>query len=92
MKSDLISVIREMSQFLGKHLTELKILQLDDFLYIDNFRQLHIAKLPNGESKSLLVRKGKVGEWKKYMIGENLLKWNQWIYNNSTDIGFEIKY
>ena len=92
MKSDLISVIRKMSKFLGKHLTELKILELDDFLYIDNFRQLHTVKLPTGESKSLLVRKGKVGEWKKYMVGKNLEKWNQWIDNNSKDIGFEIKY
>ena len=96
MKSDLISVIRDMAKFLGKHLTQLKILQLDDILYIDNFRQLYITDVPNknqdGKPKSLLVRKGQVGEWKKYMTGENLQKWNQWISKHSKDIGFEIKY
>merc|ERR1712024_171097 len=39
MKKDLISKIKELSKFLGYHLTELKVLQLDDLLYIDNFRK-----------------------------------------------------
>ena len=38
MKRDLIPVIRDLSKFLGRHLTELKVLMLDDLLYIDNFR------------------------------------------------------
>ena len=38
MKKDLVPVIRETAEFLGRHLTELKVLQLDDALYIDNFR------------------------------------------------------
>ena len=56
MKADLISIIREMATFLGKHLTELKVLELDDFLYIDNFRNLYAMA-----GIGLLVRKGKVG-------------------------------
>ena len=38
MKNNLISTIRDVSTFLNIHLTELKILQIDDFLYIDNIR------------------------------------------------------
>ena len=49
----------------------LKILELDDFLYIDNFRTLYSEKSPKtGNTRSLLVRKGNVGEWKKYMTNQ----------------------
>ena len=37
MKKDLIGVIRDMSQFLNYHLTELQIMQINDFLDIDRF-------------------------------------------------------
>ena len=93
MKVNMIPIIEEVAQFLGKHLTKLKILEIDDFLYIDNFRQLYSTKTPSGESKSLLVRKGKVGGWKEYMTNEdNLKKWNDWVAKNSQGIGFDIKY
>ena len=94
MKINLISIIREVAGFLGKHLTELKILELDDFLYIDNFRELYSEKnQKSGGTRNLLVRKGNVGEWKKYMTNQdNLKKWNDWIAENSHDIGFDIKY
>ena len=39
MKVDLVPVIRDMCAFTGRHLTEYKILLLDDALYVDNFRQ-----------------------------------------------------
>ena len=34
MKKDLISVIKDVANFIGYHMTELKVLQLDDLLYI----------------------------------------------------------
>ena len=44
MKKDMMSTIRGLCQFLGKHLTEFRILQLDDLLYIDNFRYVVVHK------------------------------------------------
>ena len=38
MKKDLIKVIKDVSKFTGYHLTDYKVLVLDDALYIDNFR------------------------------------------------------
>ncbi len=38
MKKDLIKVIRDVCKFTGYHLTDYKVLVLDDALYIDNFR------------------------------------------------------
>ena len=38
MKKDLIKVIRDVCKFTGHHLTDYKVLVLDDALYIDNFR------------------------------------------------------
>ena len=39
MKKDLIPIIRKTAAFLGCHLTELKVLQIDDHLYFDNFKK-----------------------------------------------------
>ena len=38
MKKDLIPVLRDLCKFTGRHLTEYRILKLDDFVYVDNFR------------------------------------------------------
>ncbi len=38
MKKDLIKVIKEVSKFTGYHLTEYKVLLLDDAMFVDNFR------------------------------------------------------
>ena len=39
MKKDMMTVIRDISRFIGYHMTEYKILKLDDHLYIDNFKK-----------------------------------------------------
>jgi hypothetical protein len=87
MKKDLISVIRDTSKFLGKHLTDYRVLQLDDHLYIDNFRQL-VTEAFNDPMMTKFIRKGKVGDWKNYFTEEKLQIWNDWIAKNleGTDI------
>jgi len=91
MKKDLISVIRDVSKFLGKHLTEYRILKLDDHLYIDNFRE-NFNKTNPGQGMEQFIRKGKVGGWKEYMTDEKLTEWNNWIAKNMEGIGFDIKF
>ena len=53
-----------MASFTGYHLTELKVLQLDDLLYIDNFRKAMINsnKGDEGRQKHMkeFIRKGMV--------------------------------
>ena len=68
MKRDLINVIRDMAKFLGKHLTEYRILKLDDHLYIDNFRK--VITESNDPMFAQIIRKGKVGDWKNYFTQE----------------------
>ena len=82
MKNDMMKVIREISKFIGYHMTEYKVLKLDDHLYIDNFRQVVDDKM------KCLIRKGKVGEWKNYFNEENNQVWDKWIAENlkGTDI------
>jgi hypothetical protein len=89
MKKDLKSIIRETCNFLGKHLTEYRILQLDDHLYVDNFRKLVTESYPDNPSFAKFVRKGKVGDWKNYFTDEKLKIWNAWIAKNLE--GTEIK-
>ena len=83
MKKDLISVIRDVAQFIGYHMTELKILQLDDLLYIDNLRKLTVEGMGGGEQRvKQLFRKGIVGDWKNYFDDENNAIWDKWIAKN----------
>ena len=91
MKKDLISTIRDVSSFLGYHLTEYKILKLDDHLYIDNFRKVMVESVMNDEkrkeSMKTFIRKGKVGDWRNYFTEENNKVWNEWIANNLEENG-----
>ena len=84
MKKGLIPVIREMTKFLGYHLTELKILTLDDHLYIDNMRKTNSKGMAGGDKQTeemmkKFFRKGTVGDWKNYFTGEKLAAWDKWI-------------
>ena len=51
MKRNLIPVIKDVAKFLGYHLTELKVLQLDDHLYIDNFRKVYVEGFGGDKSR-----------------------------------------
>ena len=82
MKKDLISKIKELSNFLGYHLTELKVLQLDDLLYIDNFRKTLVEANDGSKMYEKFVRKGQVGDWKNYFNEENTKIWDKWIADN----------
>ena len=94
MKEDLISVIKDLAKFLGYHLTQYRILILDDHLYVDNFRKIAIEQNEgNRERQEMMkkfIRKGKVGDWKNYFVGENGKRFDQWISDNisGTDIKF----
>ena len=88
MKKDLISVIKDVAKFIGYHMTELKVLQLDDHLYIDNFREILTEGFGGDPMMRKLIRKGQVGQWKNYFTEENIAKWDKWIAENldGTDI------
>jgi hypothetical protein len=89
MKKDLKSIIGETCNFLGKHLTEYRILKLDDLLYVDNFRKLVTESYPDDPGFAKFVRKGIVGDWKNYFNDEQTKIWNAWIAKNLE--GTEIK-
>lgn len=88
MKKDLIKIIRETAAFIGYHMTEYKILKLDDHLYIDNFREVITEAFNGDESMRGFIRKGKVGDWKNHFTAENVKIWDKWIADNleGTDI------
>ena len=90
MKKDLISVIKDIAKFIGYHMTELKVLQLDDHLYIDNFRQIITEGFGGDPTMKKFIRKGQVGNWKQFFTEENTKIWDEWIAKNleGTDIQF----
>ncbi len=57
MKKDFINVIRETSKYVGYHLTELKVLTLDDFLHIKNQKKHGAASLANGNAEVVQVKR-----------------------------------
>ena len=94
MKNDMINAIRQVATFTGYHLTEYKILKLDDLLYIDNFRksmvESHSGDKERQEGMKKHIRKGQVGDWKNYFTEETNKVWDEWISKNleGTDILF----
>jgi hypothetical protein len=89
LKKGLIPVIKDLSSnFLGYHLTELKILQIDDFLHIDNYRKFRAENPVKSEMAGKFFRKGQVGDWKNHFSGGRLQVWNKWIEEalSGTDI------
>ncbi len=85
MKRDLKPIIRDLSKFLGRHLTELSVLRLDDHLYIDNFRrnpavnmEAMAKTMEGGKARGEFIRKGKVGDWKNYFTPEIAREWGRW--------------
>ena len=75
--------MREVSKFLGYHMTEYKILKLDDHLYIDNFRQIMVDAFRGDAKMGNFIRKGKVGDWKNYLNEESTIRiWDEWIAEN----------
>ena len=63
MTKNMIKSIREVASFAGYHLTELKVLQLDDLLYIDNFRKAMVNSKEGDkegqENTKKFIRKGR---------------------------------
>ena len=90
MKKDLIAIIKDVAKFIGYHLTELKVLQLDDHLYIDNFREVFIESFGSDRSIGKFIRKGQVGDWKNYFNEENTKLWDDWIAKNINGTDIEI--
>ncbi len=88
MKKDLIAIIRDMVQFLGKHLTEYRILKLDDHLYIDNFRKI-MTEAQKDPMYEKFIRKGKVGDWRNHFTEEKTKIWDEWIAKNLKEAGIE---
>ena len=83
MTKDMMKTIREISKFIGYHMTEYKILKLDDHLHIDNFRKIMVAANGVDSKMTNLIRKGKVGDWKNYLNEESTVKiWDEWIAEN----------
>ena len=62
IKKDMMKVMREVSIFIGHHMTEYKILKLDDHLHIDNFRKIMLAANGGDAKMANFIRKGKVGD------------------------------
>ena len=54
MKKDMVQIIRDISKFIGYHMTEYKILKLDDHLYIDNFRQVMVQSTGDEKISSFI--------------------------------------
>ena len=82
MKNDMMSVIRDVANFIEYPMTEYKVLQLDDHLHIDNFRKVMVESVADEEKKVYMkkfIRKGQVGQGENYFDEETNKVWNEWI-------------
>lgn len=90
MKQDLSQVILEVAQFLGHSITESQIQELENHLHIDNFRNIITNGYGNDPVMKNFIRKGEIGNWKKYFNGSNNRDWDSWIANEITKADLKI--
>ena len=94
MKRDLTSVIKNVANFIGyhRHLTELKLIQLDKHLHIDNMRNILSEGFGGDPSWEKFFRKGTIGDWRTHLKEKDFELWNKWILDNieGTDIKLPI--
>ncbi|XP_045491459.1 sulfotransferase 1C4-like [Colias croceus] len=93
LSKDLPSVIRRVSDFLGKEMTQEQVEKLADHLKFSNFKdnssvnnQVLMSKIDfvvKGEAP--FVRKGKVGGWRDYFDDEMIEQADRWIRENLAD-------
>ena len=82
MKRDLTSVIKNIANFIGYHLTELKIIQLEKHLHIDNLRNILTEGFGGDPSWEKFFRKGTIGDWRSHLKENHFELWNNWILEN----------
>ncbi len=96
MKANPQNTIRQLSAFTAHHLTDFKILLLDDFLNIDNYRKAMMKVARSDEERlqsSKFFRKGKVGDWKTHLSDEMTDKVDEWIRSNKKSVkDFQIDF
>ena len=75
----------------------IKILTLDDHLYIGNQRQHGSESMSNGDQSvkrfyQKFFRKGQVGDWKNHFDEEKEKKWNDWIDKNMEGLKLSLTF
>ncbi|KAF5277385.1 hypothetical protein FQA39_LY06198 [Lamprigera yunnana] len=87
MKQDLLDVIRRVSKFLNKTLTEQQEEELMNWLSFENIKSNKFVNQNNLYGKSGFIRNGTVGDHKTKMSSEMISKYDDWIKTNieSTD-------
>ena len=95
MKTDLAGVIRDVTQFLDRPMSDKIIDLLVDHLHIDNFRKITTEMLEGQKNQKAMVeffRKGQIGDWKNYLDEKNNEKWNKWMQENIQGIEVNFKF
>ena len=96
MKKDLPSVIRKVSAFLNKSLSEDQVGELADHLSFKNMKknpavnkQQHVEEIKtltgSNNSEFAFMRKGETGDWKNHLTEDQLQRMDKWIEDQSKD-------
>ena len=89
MKKDLQSVIRKVSEFLNKTLTEVDVANLAEHLSFTNMKKNKSVnnedmvaackrRYGNTEDPGQFMRKGETGDWRNYLSQEQLERMEEW--------------
>ena len=98
MKKDLASSVRKVATFLGQQLTDGKVEELVDHLSFKKMKNNSAVNRENEEGKRYFggdghfMRKGEVGDWKKYFTDEMNKQMDENIEKHFKPIGLEFQY
>ncbi|XP_037082658.1 luciferin sulfotransferase-like [Pollicipes pollicipes] len=100
MKEDLLAVVRKVSAFLEKDLTEQQVTDLCEHLSFSSMskndkvnREVYRDVIMDENKKeNKFIRKGQIGDWKNYFDEDLNRRFDAWIQANSHGIDIEFKY
>ena len=98
MKKDLASSVRKVAKFLGKQVAKGKVEELVDHLSFKKMKNNPAVNRKHEEAKKYIrgdghfMRKGEVGDWKKYFTDEMNKRMDEAVEKHFKPIGLEFQY
>ena len=86
MHLDLRGVVRRVARFLGKPVSEERVAAVADWCSFEQMKQnpaTNAASMPKVPATGDFMRKGEVGDWRRYFSDEQSRRMDRWIEENT---------
>ena len=86
MPLDLRGVVRRVARFLGKPVSEERVAAVADWCSFEQMKQnpaTNAASMPKVPATGDFMRKGEVGDWRRYFSDEQSRRMDRWIEENT---------